>query len=233
MLPADLYCKWNTKTSCTEANLPVTAQEAADMAMQVSETGVKRNNKSAIVNSSEPAIAHSALPFSDVIKFGQDEGFRKIFRSMPTKLSDYLILCKSLKLLAIDVLQGQHIREIMADMRLGKVERDPEERQQIGGQRRLARDAAFKLLYVFLQSECKDVNMAYNAALFVVSHRRIFRYRTRRIVREAFLYRFTASQKQQKELDKWSIEGNEFAGSADDDKTTSEEDVYFDSDSSF
>lgn len=233
MLPADLYCKWNTRAPCTESNLPVTAQGAADVATQVNETGVKCNDKSTDFNSSESAIANSALPFSDVIRCGLDKGFREVFRSMPTKLSDYLILCNSLKLLAIDVLQGQHIRELMADMRLGKVEWDPEERQQIGGLKRLARDAAFKLLYVFLQSECRDVNMAYNAALFVVSHRRIFRYRTRKMVREAFLYRFTASQKQQKELDKWPIEDNEFAGSADDDKTTSEEDIYFNSDSSF
>lgn len=53
------------------------------------------------------------------------------------------------------------------------------------------------------------------------------------MVREAFLHRFTLSQKQRKEFDKWPVEGNELAGSDEDDRTTSEEDVYFDSDYSF
>ncbi len=53
--------------------------------------------------------------------------------------------------------------------------------------------------------EVADSNMAYNAALFVVSHCGIFKYRTRKMVREAFEERFRVSEKQQKGLDKWPI----------------------------
>jgi hypothetical protein len=72
--------------------------------------------------------------------------------------------------------------------------------------------------------------VAYNAAFFVVSHSRIFQYRTRKMVREAFENRFYVSDKQRKNMDKWPIGSQEG-----EDVTTEEErlDFYSDSDSDF
>ena len=102
---------------------------------------------------------------------------------MPTRLSDYLDLCKSLNVLSIDVLEGRNIPNIMADMRRGKADWGPDGGRKIEGLKSVARDSAFRLLYTFLQGDVKDSNMAYNSTLFVVSHRRIFRCKTRKMVR--------------------------------------------------
>jgi hypothetical protein len=70
--------------------------------------------------------------------------------------------------------------------------------------------------------------MAYNATTFVVSHRKIFKYKTRKMVRQAFEMRFSTSYNQRKGLDKWPID-NSSRGNAEEeeeDVTTEEEDVY-------
>jgi hypothetical protein len=85
----------------------------------------------------------------------------------------------------------------MSDMRRGKSEWDPEDRMEIKGLKSLARDSAFQLLYLFILGEfgpeAGESNIAYNAALFVVSHCGIFKHRTRKMVREAFEERFPVS----------------------------------------
>lgn len=62
--------------------------------------------------------------------------------------------------------------------------------------------------------------MTYNATLFVVSHRAIFKYKTRKMVREAFEERFRASEKQQAGLDKWPLSRGSIDESQEDDATT-------------
>lgn len=155
---------------------------------------------------------------------------------MPTQLTDYRVLCNTLKFLSVDVLGGRKMRDIMSDMRRGKSEWDPEDRMEIKGLKSLARDSAFQLLYLFVLgefgSEAWDSNMGYNAALFVVSHCGIFRHRTRKMVREAFEERFPVSQNQRKALDKWPI-NDSIGRSQEEDVTTEEEDCVFDSDYSF
>lgn len=128
----------------------------------------------------------------------------------------------------------------MKDLRQGKDDWDPEERRKIGGLKSLARDSAFRLLYIFVldlrESGANDQNMAYNATTFVVSHRRIFRYRTRKMVREAFEMRFSISYNQQRGLDKWPIDDPSRGNSKEEeeeDVTTEEESDYYDSDWSF
>ncbi|OIW25502.1 hypothetical protein CONLIGDRAFT_684064 [Coniochaeta ligniaria NRRL 30616] len=114
-------------------------------------------------------------------------------------------------------------------MRRGKSDEDPVESREIEGSKGLARDSAFRLLYLFLVREGMDQNSAYNAAFFVVSHRRIFKYRTRMMIRAAFEAQFRVLDKQRKNLDKWSLGSQEDVGK---DATTEEEgiDLYFDSD---
>ena len=153
---------------------------------------------------------------------------------MPHRLSDYHVLCETLQFLAIDVLEERKLRDIFNNMKSGKSDWDPEERREIKGLRGVARDAAFRLVYLFIfgefESDVRDSNMAYNAVLFVVSHRGIFKYRTRKMVREAFEDRFEISEKQRKGLDKWPIDEPQGEGWKEDDVTTEEELSDFDSD---
>ncbi|KAJ4127544.1 hypothetical protein NW765_016023 [Fusarium oxysporum] len=172
------------------------------------------------------------VPYSEVISYGVDKGFRQFFRRMPMQLSQYHLLCDTLDSLAIDVTDGRTIRDIMYDMRKGKDEWDPEERREIRGLKNIARDSAFRLLYVLMQSNVVDTNMAYNAALFVVSHRQIFRSRTRKMVREALEENCPVSAKQRAGLNKWPVEQSSSTRS-EEDATTEPEDIFFDSDSSF
>ncbi|KAL7944687.1 hypothetical protein V8C42DRAFT_325579 [Trichoderma barbatum] len=179
-------------------------------------------------------VTHDDLPFFDVINDGVTDGFRHCFRKMPTQLNDYHVLCETLEFLCVDVLSNRNLHDIMKDFRLGKSDWDPEERREIIC-KSLARDSAFRLLYLFLlgefKSEVKDRNAAYNAALFVVSHPSIFKPRTRKMVREAYEERFDASAKQLNELNKWTFESS--VSEDEGDKTTTSEDVDFDSDWSY
>ncbi|RYO76632.1 hypothetical protein DL766_003738 [Monosporascus sp. MC13-8B] len=162
------------------------------------------------------------------------KGFGHNFERAYTKrqnLLSYRRLCESLQHGMVDVLGGRNLRGILNDMRRGKEEWDPEERRDTAV-RSLARDSAFRLLYILILgeplSEAQNKAMVYNVVFSVVSHRRIFRYGTRKMVREAFEARFQPSYKQLKELEKWQIQGSE----EEEDVTTEEED-YFDSDWSF
>jgi hypothetical protein len=226
LLPKDLYGKWaqandpkaepNTNTASGSATIPAT----------------KENDKNIVPsNEGEESKQRAEGPYSDIIDCATSDGLRQIFRRMPTRLSEYSKLCETLDSLEIDVLQGRKIREIMVVMKNGNDDWDPEERRKIEGLKSAARDSAFQLLYTFLRSSHGDVdkNMAYNATQFVVSHRRIFKHRTRKMVLEAFTHRFPPSVKQWKELNRWYVKNGALDGSQDEDATTEAE--YFDSDS--
>ncbi|KAH8743425.1 hypothetical protein F5883DRAFT_41652 [Diaporthe sp. PMI_573] len=220
-LPDDLYVKWDIDT----------AQAGRGDVVKLS----KDDESEATSGRQHPEedttlllIPHGT-PFSDHIEYSVRKGLRQFFRRMPIQLYDYRALCETLKSLPIDVLEGRNLRGIMGDMRRGKSDWDPDERREIEGLKSLARDSAFRLLYLFLidDGEARDQNSAYNAAFFVVSHRRIFKYRTRKMVREAFEDRFNVSYKQRQNLDKWPI-GEQEEGS---DVTTEDEGFCgFDSD---
>jgi len=169
-------------------------------------------------------------PFSTDIDHALRKGFRHFFRRLPTHLSDYHLLCNTLQSLSIDVLQGHGLRDILRDMRRGKSEWDPDERREIGGLKGLARNAAFQLVYYLLMvaggGDAMEQNSGFNATSFVVSHKGIFKYRTRGMVREAFEDRFSVSDKQRKMLDGWPVGGEEECG----EDVTTEEEYFFDSD---
>jgi len=225
-LPDDLYAKWEVKEPWGGALF--TAQVGRADAAKLK----NKEDESSSGQPTAPLLIPNNTPFPDIINHAVRNGLRQYFRRMPTQLSDYRVLCKTLQSLPIDVLAGRKLRDIMRDMRSGKSDWDPEERREIQGLKSLARDSAFRLTYLFLldefASEVKDQNSAYNVAFFVVSHRRIFQYRTRKMVREAFEARFRVSDKQRKNLDKWPIGSQEG-----EDVTTEEEGFDFDSDSDF
>jgi hypothetical protein len=178
---------------------------------------------------------HDDIPFFDIINDGVERGFRQFFRRMPTELAEYQKLCETLEFLAIDVLEGRKLSDLLKDMRRGKSDYDPEEKTEISAVKSVARDSAFRLLYMFLlgefESEASASNMAYNCALFVVSHYGIFKSKTRIMVREAYEERFSVTAKQRQSLDQWRRIVDEDR----EDVTTEEEDsdYMYDSDYSF
>lgn len=146
---------------------------------------------------------------------------------MPSRISEYQVLCETLEFLAVDVLSGRDLKAIMKDLREGQSDWDPEERHVINGNKALARDSAFRLLYMFLlgefQSNNKDSITAYNAAIYVVSHAKTFKSRARKMVREAYENRFQATEKQRAKLDMWATRWETPADSEKGEMTTEEE----------
>ncbi|KAI1282337.1 hypothetical protein F5Y07DRAFT_352194 [Xylaria sp. FL0933] len=181
-------------------------------------------------------VKHGNIPLFDEVYRGLAKGPRELFRLVPNRLSEFHVLCETLELLGTDVVEGRTLRQLMDDFRSGKDDWDPEECTKIYGLKSLARDSAFRLVYMLLSSkfvsELRDKGMAYNAAFFVVSHPRMFSYKTRKMVLEAFEERFGLTDKQRKNVNKWPIEKSPWGGSEEDDKTTSESDngYYRDSD---
>ena len=155
---------------------------------------------------------------------------------MPCQLADYRVLCNSLKTLAVDVDKQQRLQDIVRELKTGDDDHDPEERRGIKGSKASARNAAFRMLYLFLAGESvtlpRDGVVAYNAVVYIVSHRRKFKYRTRKMVRDAFEARFDVTYKQRMGLDKWPITSPQRDGGQDTEETTQEEadDYFWDSD---
>ncbi|QBZ56797.1 hypothetical protein PoMZ_01713 [Pyricularia oryzae] len=74
----------------------------------------------------------------------------------------------------------------------------------------------------------KDRAIVYNAVSYVVSHRRIFGYKTRSMVREAFETASSLTYKQRLALDKWPITEPSHSGWEDDEITNDEGECYAD-----
>ncbi|KAK0732024.1 hypothetical protein B0H67DRAFT_606564 [Lasiosphaeris hirsuta] len=215
-LPDELYTRWE---SSKQQSIETAKPGVADAAKPKLDAKGKQGD-------AFPFLIPAGTPFSEDIKVAVQKGFRQFFRRMPTNLPDYRVLCKTLTSLPINVLAGGNVRGIMGDMRRGKDDYDAWDGSKVDGLKGLARDSAFRLLHLFLVQESWDVgdrNAAYNAALFVVSHPRIFKYRTRKMVRAAFEDRFRVSDGQRKSLDKWPVGSS---SSSEEDVTTEDEDFY-------
>jgi hypothetical protein len=132
-------------------------------------------------------------------------GYRQCFRSLPTDLSQYRTLFETYKFLNVDVLSGMSINEVIVNLKVGKADCDPEERRPIPGNKSLARDTAFQLLYLILHTqfgdESKDIMKLFNAVMFVVSYPGTFKYRTKRVTWVAYEERFRLTTKQKARLD--------------------------------
>lgn len=177
---------------------------------------------------------HEPIELFDIALKGVESGFRQCFRSLPIDLSEYRTLFKTYELLQVDIMGGLSIGEVIANLKVGKADYDPDERRHIPGNKDLARDTAFQLLYIILfiqlRDEAKDTAKIYNAVMFVVSHSATFKHRTRRIIRMSFDERFNVTYKQRTKLNEW-----ENKGAADETDVTTDENVgfdYFDSDDS-
>ncbi|KAI0436851.1 geranylgeranyl pyrophosphate synthetase [Xylaria telfairii] len=217
MLSENLYLKWEAKPV-----LPNTTYL---------ESQPRSGQDSSIV------LKHPGIPFFDEVVRGLSKGPRELIRLMPTRLSAHRELCNTLKFLGVNVLEGRTLRHIMDDFRSGKDDFDPDGWGMVHSSKSLARDSAFRLLYMFLLdglvSVVQDKAMAYNAAFFVVSHPRIFRYRARKMVRWAFDERFGITDKQRTDMDKWPLKNSSGGGSSEDDQTTVSEGYGYDDDSDY
>ena len=178
---------------------------------------------------------HEPINLFDVALKGLESGYRHCFRSLSTNLSQHRTLFETYKFLQVDVLSGLSTDEVFANLRMGKEDYDPVERRTISGNKSLARDTAFQLLYLILHGqsgdETKQRMKLFNEVMFVVSHPRTFKYRTKRVIRIAYQDRFEVTTKQRARLDHW--EKGEAADNTTDVTTEEENDYYFDSDTSF
>ncbi|KAK1236909.1 hypothetical protein MKX08_007857 [Trichoderma sp. CBMAI-0020] len=241
-LPEDLYLLWDVKKQGADDDKMKDCGKVIDASHTKSLNSVPglghiKRDTNDIAGPGQPSSGvpaplptHASMPFSDIVDYAVQDGLRQIFRRMSTSLSDYQSLCETLKSRGIDVLAGRNLRDIMKDLRKGKDDWDPDEEREIKGFKSLARDSAFRLFYIFIldlrELGAGDQNMAYNATTFVISHRRIFKYKTRKMVRQAFEMRYSISYNQRKGLDKWPIDNPSRGNSEEEDVTTEEEDVY-------
>lgn len=158
-------------------------------------------------------------------------GFRQCFRGLGTDLSVYKELCNTYVSLSVDVLAGQNLDEILSKIRAARDDVD----EDLKGNKRLARDSAFRLVYFLhihdiLYSE-SEKNKIYNTVFFIVSHPGTFRYKIRHITRAMYDLCILSSPKQRIILDKWT----KVDDIGRDDATTDEESSYdgYDSDYSW
>jgi hypothetical protein len=176
-------------------------------------------------------FVHAPISLLDVALKGVDSGYRHCFRSLPISLSQYRTLFETYKLLEVDILKGLSNEQVIANLKVGKSDYDPDERRTIRGDKSLARDTALQLLYLILFAQLKDQTKdgmkLYNAVMFVVSHPGTFKYRTKRVIRLAYDERFRPTSKQIAQLDQW--EKGEATNDATDATTEDDRDYYFDS----
>ena len=174
------------------------------------------------------ADKHGDIPLFDAAFQGVESGFRRFFRILGTDLTEYSTLCDTLDFLCIDTLGGRSIASISEDLKSGKGWYDDAYRPPlfVRGQKERARDSAFRLLYLLLKADLEDEpktrQKMYEAVLFIVSHRGIFKYHARKTIRTAYEERFDVSEKQRKILNKWPVAGTD--GMWPDDDVTTEDD---------
>ena len=179
-------------------------------------------------------LEHEDVPLFNVAYKGVEHGFRQCFRALGTDIDQYHILCDSLDFLCVDVLERSSIKDLFQELKTGKPQYELEYKyyREVKSSKSPARDAAFRLLYSIISteftSEAVESQTMYNAVLFVVSHRAIFSYKTRKTVRAAYEERFQPSQKQLASLNRWPA--LEPTGGLEDDVTTEESSSVEDSD---
>ncbi|KAH8592139.1 hypothetical protein B0O99DRAFT_689920 [Bisporella sp. PMI_857] len=153
-----------------------------------------------------------------------------MFPHTSPNLSQHHILCETYEFLCIDVLERQSIKEIFNDMKACKSDYKLKYKyyQEIKGDKSKARDAAFRLLYLILlgefENETKDSAKVFNAVLFIVSHSKTFKWRTRTVVRAAYEERFVVTEKQRLRLDQWEKTDPTKLAAEDEGDVTTEED---------
>ena len=172
---------------------------------------------------------HDAIPLFDVALEGIKSGYRQCFSLLNDDVHQYQTLCETYKFLKIDVLEGMSMDEVAAGIKAGKADIDLD----YEGDKKMARDSAFKLLFLMLGDELigyNHRNKFFNAVLYVVSHPGTFKYKSRKAVRAVYENRGFPSMKQKANLDKWT---NDTDAEDDDCTTESDDSCIYDSDNDF
>ena len=142
------------------------------------------------ISPSSDKFLHNPIDLFDVAFQGIERGYRQFFRNLPTDLSHYRVLFETYRFLNVNVLNGLHKDEVIANLKAGRSDFDPEERRKIPGNKNLARDTAFQLLYLILNAssvvEAREKLKIYNAVLFIMSHPGTFKYRTKKVIHAAY-----------------------------------------------
>jgi hypothetical protein len=244
MLPDDLYLKFANESGSTKE----TESDPRRTRIKIGDTFYKVDISaipyfSAFVRfqrHSQPEntdLIHGNIALFDVALKGLESGYRTCFRSLQGDISQYHILCDTYDFLGIDVLAGQSIDDIFSNLKACKTdyELDYKRYRAIKGDKSRARDAAFRLLSLIIRGEfgdeVKDAAKVYNSVLFVLSHSGTFKRGTRTAVRSAHEERFSITDKQQKQLDRWRERGADNASGYDLTTEDESEDYYFSDDS--
>ena len=189
--------------------ISTSVSQAGEAGLVVGENPAPSLGVSIASGKSVPERQRVDIPFFDTITYCEQQGFRHFFRRIHPHLAEYRILCQSLDHLAIEGLKQRRLQDVIAELKTGDDDYDPEERRVIRGSKRKARDAAFALVYLFLmgdlESTPQDSNAAYNAVQYIVSHYRKFKPKTRKMVREAYEAKVVMTLKQRQGLDKWPV----------------------------
>ncbi|EGC45398.1 conserved hypothetical protein [Histoplasma capsulatum var. duboisii H88] len=236
MLPDDLYSKFDNKMEPTQAPESEAQKTTIKIGDAVYNIDISRMpylstfvSSQRLVQPQSTNLIHQDIPLFDVALKGLESGYRQCFRSLRGGIVQYHILCETYDFLGVNVLAGQSVNDIFADLRACKTDYELEyECYRAGrGNKSRARDAAFRLLFLILRGEFSDgerySTKVYNAVLFVVSHFGTFRQSTRTAVRAVFEERFVVSTKQKRQLDRWA-EGDTIHPS--DDENTTEDEIY-------
>lgn len=153
------------------------------------------------------SLIHEPIDLFDEALAGLEGGFRQCFRRLEPDLTLFRRLCQTYEILCVDVVGGRSVPEIGKDLKAGRNEYEVEYKRciVIKGDKSKARDAAFVLLYVILMEELEDTarlsNQFFGLVQFVLTHRRTFKLKTRRVIRAAYEERFAISAKQRARLD--------------------------------
>ena len=162
-------------------------------------------------HSGQASKKHDKIPFFEVAHQAVERGFRHCFRNLEPDVTSYHTLCNTLDFFCINVLGGRSVDAVIGNLKSGKgyYETDYKRSCFVKGNKAIARDNCFRLLYLILRAEFKDDVKAsqqiYQAVIFVVSYRAIFKYRARKAVRAAYEDRFLISKKQAANLNRWPI----------------------------
>ena len=162
-------------------------------------------------HSGQTSKKHNEIPFFEAAYQGVERGLRHCFRNLDPDITAYHTLCDTLDFLCIDTLGGRSVDVVIEDLKSGKgrYEVDYKRPLFIRGNKAIARDSCFRLLYLISRLEFEDNTKASQqinqAVVFVVSHRAIFKYRARKAIRAAYEDRFTVSKKQTANLNRWPI----------------------------
>ncbi|KAB5585696.1 hypothetical protein GE09DRAFT_1210292 [Coniochaeta sp. 2T2.1] len=137
---------------------------------------------------------------------------------MPPDISSYISLCDTLELIAPDVLGGLKLIDIFHCLGYGKPVLDEEGRVMRPANKRVALACAFLLVYMFVvdefESEHEDelrrmcdakraADLAFESTMWVLTHEKVFDWKVRRVVRDAFEERFVVTRKQMREMNRY------------------------------